>query len=84
MADTVPASTLWRLSPSGVRVARMTSRAGIRTLLWETAGENLTYLIPFEDLTARDRAWTAVNTDPQWMSVRSHFQSYHFGLYRLA
>ena len=30
-AETVPDNALWRLSPSGSRVARMTSRAGIRT-----------------------------------------------------
>jgi hypothetical protein len=58
------------------------SRAGIRPLLRETDGPNLTYLIPFENLTARDRAWTEVNADPQWIGVRTQFQSYHFGLYR--
>jgi len=45
-------------------------------------GENLTYFIPFENLTARDRAWTAVNADPEWIGARAQFQSYHFGLYR--
>jgi len=45
-------------------------------------GGNLTYFIPFENLTARDRAWTAVNADPQWMAARDQFQSYHFALYR--
>jgi len=45
-------------------------------------GPNLTYLIPFENLTARDQAWTAVNADPQWIGARAQFQSYHFGLYR--
>ena len=45
-------------------------------------GPNLTYLIPFENLTARDQAWTAVNADPQWIGARAQFQAYHFGLYR--
>ena len=63
-------------------LAKVFPRAGIRPLLREIAGENLTYLIPFENLSARDRAWTAVNTDPHWIRARAQFQSYHFGLYR--
>jgi hypothetical protein len=31
---------------------------------------NLTYLIPFEDLAARDKAWTAFGADPEWIKVR--------------
>ena len=68
----------------GSHLAQVLPRAGIRPLLREIAGENLTYLIPFEDLTARERAWTAVNADPQWIRARTRFQSYHFGLYRSA
>jgi hypothetical protein len=64
--------------------AEVFPRAGIHPLLREITGGNLTYLIPFENLTARDRAWTALNADPQWISARSRFQSYHFGLYRSA
>ena len=60
------------------------SRAGICPLLLAPEGTDLTYLIPFDDLTARDRAWTAVNADPQWTSARSQFHSYHFGLYGVA
>lgn len=61
--------------------------AGIRPVLTEinggeTSGGNLTYLIPFENLTARDRAWTAVSADPAWIRARTQFQSYGFGLYR--
>jgi hypothetical protein len=59
-------------------------RAGIRPVLQGIAGEKLTYLIPFENLTARDRAWTALNADPRWIRARPQFQSYHFGLYRVA
>ena len=59
-------------------------RAGIRAVLQNTDEENLTYFIPFENLTARDQAWTAVNADPLWLGARDQFQSYHFGLYRSA
>ena len=57
-------------------------RAGIKAVLQKTGGEDLTYLIPFENLTVRDQAWTAVNADPEWIGARTQFQSYHFGLYR--
>ena len=67
-------------------IARVFPRAGIRPflkdLLHDKGGENLTYFIPFENLTARDLAWTAVNADSQWIQARVQFQSYHFGLYR--
>jgi NIPSNAP len=59
-------------------------RAGIRPLSQATDGPNLAYLIPFENLAARDRAWTALNADPEWAPVRARFQSYHFGLYEVA
>ncbi|HSR08950.1 MAG TPA: hypothetical protein VLM42_17535 [Bryobacteraceae bacterium] len=58
-------------------------RAGIRPLLREMDGENVTYFIPFENLTARDRAWTTLNADPAWIRTRTQFQGYHFGLYRV-
>ena len=64
------------------RLARIFPRAGIRATLQNTDGGNLTYFIPFENLTARDRAWIAVNVDPEWIGAREQFQSYHFGLYR--
>lgn len=31
---------------------------------------NLTYLIPFDDLAAREKAWTAFGADPEWTRVR--------------
>ena len=31
---------------------------------------NLTYLIPFEDLAAREKAWTAFGADDEWIKVR--------------
>jgi hypothetical protein len=72
MAAPVLASLLGNIFP----------RTGIQPLLSGMEGPNLTYLIPFENLTARDQAWTAVNADPQWIGARAQFQSYHFGLYR--
>jgi hypothetical protein len=31
---------------------------------------NLTYLTPFDDLAARDKAWSAFAADPEWVKVR--------------
>ena len=31
---------------------------------------NLTYLIPFDDLGAREKAWDAFGADPEWVKVR--------------
>ncbi len=31
---------------------------------------NLTYLIPFESLAARERAWAAFSADAEWVKVR--------------
>lgn len=31
---------------------------------------NLTYLIPFESLDAREKAWNAFGADPEWIKVR--------------
>lgn len=31
---------------------------------------NLTYLIPFADLAAREKAWSAFGADPEWIKVR--------------
>jgi hypothetical protein len=50
-------------------------RCGIYPLLYgETAFgpdmPNLTYLIPFEDLAAREKAWAAFGADPEWVKVR--------------
>ncbi len=57
--------------------------AGIRPLISEAKRGSVTYLIPFENLAARDRAWTTLNTDRAWISARAGIQSYQFGLYRL-
>ena len=65
-------------------LAAVFPRAGIRPLLQATAGPDLAYLIPFQDLSARHRSWTELNADPEWIRARPQFQSYHFGLYRTA
>ena len=81
---------LWELrtyrqtAPALVSLAgRIFPRAGIYPFLQAADGADLTYLIPFEDLTARDRAWTLLNADPEWIRLRRQFLSYRFGLYRL-
>lgn len=64
-------------------VAAVFPRAGIHPVLSGTANADLTYLIPFETLTARERAWTLLNADPGWSSLQPQFKSYHFGLYQV-
>jgi hypothetical protein len=61
------------------RLATLFPRAGIRPSLQRIHGANLTYLIPFEDLTARDRAWTVITADPEWTGAQ--FRSYRFSFY---
>jgi hypothetical protein len=31
---------------------------------------NLTYLIPFDDLATREKAWNAFSADEEWIKVR--------------
>lgn len=50
-------------------------RIGIRPVFYSSTlvGQNLpnlTYLIPFDDLAAREKAWNAFNADPEWIKVR--------------
>src|SRR5712692_9056202 len=50
-------------------------RVGIHPILYSStiAGQNipnLTYLIPFADLAAREKAWAAFNADAEWQKVR--------------
>ena len=51
-------------------------RCGIFPILYTNglSGEslpNLTYLIPFESLAAREKAWAAFGADPEWVKVRA-------------
>jgi hypothetical protein len=50
-------------------------RAGVHPILYSSTAfgqnmPNLTYLIPFEDLAAREKAWNAFAADPEWVKVR--------------
>jgi hypothetical protein len=50
-------------------------RCGIHPILYGTTlfgadTPNLTYLIPFADLAAREKAWNMFNADPEWQKVR--------------
>ena len=51
-------------------------RCGIFPILYTNglSGEslpNLTYLTPFESLSAREKAWAAFGADPEWVKVRA-------------
>jgi hypothetical protein len=51
-------------------------RSGIHPVLYSSTligpnKPNLTYLIPFEDLAAREKAWAAFGADPEWLKVRA-------------
>lgn len=50
-------------------------RVGVHPILYSSTAfgqnmPNLTYLIPFEDLSAREKAWNAFAADPEWVKVR--------------
>ncbi len=50
-------------------------RSGVNPLFYSTTvfGDlrpNLTYLIPFDSLAAREKAWAAFSADPEWLKVR--------------
>lgn len=38
---------------------------------------NLTYVIPFESLAAREKAWSAFGADPEWVKVRQESIDQH-------
>ena len=51
-------------------------RCGIHPVLYSSTligadKPNLTYLTPFEDLAAREKAWAAFGADPEWVKVRA-------------
>ena len=64
------------------RLRALLPNAGIHPTLKSAGRASLTYLIPFEDLTARDRAWTTLTSNPAWTGAQ--FRSYHFSLYSVA
>lgn len=52
------------------------NRCGIHPVLYSSTliganKPNLTYLIPFDNLAAREKAWTAFGADPEWVKVRA-------------
>jgi hypothetical protein len=54
---------------------RIFSRVGVHPMFYSSTvfGQNmpnLTYLIPFNDLAAREKAWNAFAADPEWVKVR--------------
>ena len=55
---------------------RIFHRVGVRPILYSSTlfgsqMPNLTYVIPFDDLAARERAWAAFGADPEWKKVRA-------------
>ena len=51
-------------------------RSGIHPLFYASTLiganlENLTYLIPFDSLAAREKAWAAFGADPEWIKARN-------------
>lgn len=51
-------------------------RCGIHPVLYSSTyigpnQPNLTYLTPFDDLAAREKAWAAFGADPEWVKVRA-------------
>ena len=61
-------------------------RHGIRAVLGERSATVTAYLIPFESLEARQRAWDAFNADTDWHTLRANGQVNvkEISLYRLA
>lgn len=55
---------------------RIFHRTGVHPLFYTSTvfgpmRPNLTYLIPFDNLAAREKAWTAFGADPEWIKVRA-------------
>ncbi len=54
---------------------RIFHRVGVHPILYSSTLvgpniPNLTYVIPFADLAAREKAWNAFGADPEWVKVR--------------
>jgi hypothetical protein len=54
---------------------RIFHRVGVHPILYTSTVignnmPNLTYLTPFDDLAAREKAWNAFSADPEWIRVR--------------
>ncbi len=57
-------------------------RSGVNPILYSSTligpnMPNLTYVIPFENLAAREKAWDAFGADPEWIKVRKESTDKH-------
>jgi hypothetical protein len=57
-------------------------KAGVNPILYTSTVvgpnmPNLTYVIPFDNLAARERAWNAFSADPEWIKVRKESIDLH-------
>lgn len=57
-------------------------RVGVNPILYTSTMfganmPNLTYVIPFESLAAREKAWNAFSADPEWVKVRKESVDHH-------
>jgi hypothetical protein len=57
-------------------------RVGVHPILYASTiigpnMPNLTYLTPFENLAAREKAWNAFSADPEWVKVRKESIDQH-------
>ncbi len=59
---------LRRYNSSLLQVEGLFARSGIHPLMVES-GTDLTYLIPFDSLDQRNRAWTLFDADPEWQRL---------------
>jgi hypothetical protein len=46
------------------------AKTGIHPMLRLSRGDEVTFLIPFDSLAARETAWARFNAHPEWMSTR--------------
>jgi len=61
---------------------RIFHRSGVHPILYSSTvfganKPNLTYVIPFESLAAREKAWAAFGADPEWVKVRKESVEKH-------
>jgi hypothetical protein len=61
---------------------RIFHRSGVHPILYTSTriGQhmpNLTYLIPFDSLAEREKAWAAFGSDPEWVKVRAESIARH-------
>ena len=83
--------TRWQLIELQARLSGSDSTvfitAGVNPLFYSEAYSNkphpsVTYLIPFNDLTARRQAWGKVGADPEWKALQQAGNVTEISLYR--